>query len=42
MRVGLPLMRNNLRPLVKGALIPLGLMAAASTTDELFKKKLME
>ena len=38
MRVGLPLMKNNLIPLAKGALMPLGLMAAASTTDQLFKK----
>ena len=42
MRVGLPLMKNSLIPLAKGALMPLGLMAAASTTDQLFKKKLME
>ena len=42
MRIGLPLMKINLRPLAKGALMPLGLMAAASKTDQLLKKKLLE
>ena len=31
MKVGLPLMKNTLTPLVKNVLIPLGLTAAAST-----------
>ena len=40
MTVDLPLIKNVLTPLVKSALIPLGLWAAASATDAAIQKKI--
>ena len=37
---GLPLMENVLKSLAKSILIPLGLAAAASATDEIIQKKI--
>ena len=42
MRVGLILIKNVLRSLVKGVLIPLGLMTASSETDTVIQKKIYE
>ena len=42
MRVGLILIKNVLRSLVKGVLIPLGLTTASSETDTLIQKKIYE
>ena len=42
MTVDLPLIKNVLTPLVKSALIPLGLWAAASATDAAIQKKICE
>ena len=36
---GLPLIKNVIKPLAKSVLIPLGLTAAASTTDAVIHKK---
>ena len=41
MTAGLPLMKSVLKPLAKSVLIPLGLTAAASATDEAIQKTLM-
>ena len=40
LKTGLPLMKNVLEPLPKSVLIPLGLTAAASTTDAAIHKKM--
>ena len=40
MRTGLPLMKYSLTSLAKSVLIPLGLTAAASTTDVAIQKKM--
>ena len=40
LRHGLPLMKNVLQPVVKSVLLPLGLTAAASTTDAAIHKKM--
>ena len=40
MRVGLPLMKNGLKPLAKIVLIPLRLTAAVSTTHAAIQKKI--
>ena len=40
MRVGLPLMKNVLKPLAKSVSIPPGLTAAASATDAAIQKKI--
>ena len=42
MRVGLILIKNVLRSLVKGVLIPLGLTTASSETDTVIQKKIYE
>ena len=42
MRVGLILIKNVLRSLVKGVLIPLGLTTASSEKDAVIKKKIYE
>ena len=42
MRVGLILIKNVLRSLVKGVLIPLGLMTASPETDTVIQKKIYE
>ena len=42
MRVGLILIKNVLRSLVKGVLIPLGLTTASSEKDTVIKKKIYE
>ena len=39
--LGLPLIRNVLKPLAKSVLIPLGLTAAASATDAAIHKKML-
>ena len=39
MSVGLPLMKNVVKPLAKSILAPLRLMAAASETDAAIQKK---
>ena len=39
MTAGLPLMKNVLTPLAKGALIPLGLSAEMSAEDGVIQKK---
>ena len=41
LKTGLPLMKNLLKPLAICVLIPLGLTAAASTTDAAVHKKEM-
>ena len=41
-KTGLPLMKNVLKPLPKSALIPLGLIAAASATDAAIHAKMFE
>ena len=41
LKTGLPLIGNVLKPLVKGILTPLGLTAAASTTDAAIHKKII-
>ena len=38
-KIGLPLIKNVLKPLTKSVLIPLGLTAAASATDAAIQKK---
>ena len=38
LKAGLPLIKNVLKPLVKSALIPLGLIAAAETDASVYKK----
>ena len=40
LKIGLPLMKSGLKPLVKNALTPFGLTAAASATDEANQKKI--
>ena len=40
LKTGLPLIGNVLKPLAKSVLIPLGLTAAASTTDAAIHKKM--
>ena len=40
LKIGLPLMKNVITPLVKSVLIPLGLTAAASAADEGIHKKI--
>ena len=40
LNTGLPLMKNVLKPLAKGVLIPLGLTAAASAADAAIHKKM--
>ena len=42
MRVGLILIKNVLRSLVKGVLIPLGLTTASSETDTVIQEKIYE
>ena len=42
MRSGLILIKNVLKSLVKGVLIPLGLTTAASETDTVIQKKIYE
>ena len=39
LKIGLPLMKNVIRPLAKSVLIPLGLTAAASAADAGIHKK---
>ena len=39
LKTELPLMKNAIKPLAKSVLIPLGLTAAASTTDAGIHKK---
>ena len=39
LKTGLPLLENELKPLAKSVLIPLGLTAAASATDPAIYKK---
>ena len=39
-KIGLPLMKNVLKPLNKSVLIPLGLAAAVSATDAAIHKKI--
>ena len=41
MKFGFTLMRNKLTPLAKIILVPLGLMAAATATDQLLKRKFL-
>ena len=41
LKIGLPLIKNVIKPLAKGALIPLGLTAAASTADAGIHKKIL-
>ena len=41
LKTGLPLMRNLLQPLAKSVLIPLGLIAAASSADPGMHKKVL-
>ena len=41
LKTGLPLIKNVIKPLVKSVLIPLGLPAAASTTDAGIPKKIL-
>ena len=40
LKTGLPLMKNELKPLTKSVLIPLGLTAAASATNAAIQKKI--
>ena len=40
-KTGLPLMRNVIKPLAKGVLVPLGLTAAALTADAGIHKKVL-
>ena len=40
LKTGFPLIRNLLKPLAKSVLIPIGLKAAASTTDTAIHKKM--
>ena len=40
LKTGFPLIRNLLKPLAKSVLIPIGLTAAASTTDTAIHKKM--
>ena len=42
MSVGLPLMKNILTPSAKSYLVPLGITAAASATDAVIQKKLLD
>ena len=42
MSVGLPLMKNVLTPSAKSYLVPLGITAAASATDAVIQKKLLD
>ena len=39
LKTGLPLIKNVIKPLVKSALIPLGLTAAASAADAVIHEK---
>ena len=39
LKIGLPLMKNVIKPLAKSVLIPLGLTAAVSTADAGIHKK---
>ena len=39
LKIGLPLMKNVIKPLAKSVLIPLGLTAAASAADTGIHKK---
>ena len=41
LKTGLPLIKNVIKPLAKSVLIPLGLTAAASTTDAGIHKKIL-
>ena len=41
LKIGLPLIKNVIKPLAKSALIPLGLTAAASTADAGIHKKIL-
>ena len=41
LKTGLPLMKNVIKPLTKGVLIPLGLAAAASAADAEIHKKIL-
>ena len=41
LKTGLPLMKNVIKPLAKGVLIPLGLAAAASAADAEIHKKIL-
>ena len=41
-KIGLLLMKNVLKPLAKSILIPLGLTAAVSETDEAIQKKIFQ
>ena len=40
LKIGLPLIKNVLKPLAKSVLIPLGLTAATSATDSAIHKKM--
>ena len=42
LKTGLPLIENELKPLAKSVLIPLGLTAAASATDPAIYKKSLD
>ena len=39
LKIGLPLIKNVIKPLAKSVLIPLGLTAAASAADAVIHKK---
>ena len=41
LRTGMPLMKSVIKPLAKSVLVPLGLTAAASATDEGIHKKIL-
>ena len=41
LKTGLPLMKNVIKPLAKGILIPLGLTAAASAADAGIHKNIL-
>ena len=41
LKTGLPLMKNVIKPLAKGILIPLGLTAAASAAEARIHKKIL-
>ena len=40
-KIGLPLMKNVLKPLAKRFLVPLGLTATASATDAAIQQKIL-
>ena len=40
--IGLPVLNNILKPLAKSVLIPLGLTAAASAADKVFRRKFLD